>query len=106
MPSNGQTNPWLIVYKACSHREQLATVRPLTRIAKVLREPGNGLCAVANDAFGNVAQPEIFPACADLDESWTPPRVSITLSKCHRSMPCLASGLVQIAKSLRDPNRE
>jgi hypothetical protein len=29
--------------------------------------------------------------------SWTPPSVSNTLSKCHKTIPRRASGLVQIA---------
>jgi hypothetical protein len=32
--------------------------------------------------------------------SWTPPSVSNTLSKCHKTIPRRASGLVQIAESL------
>src|ERR1700758_3106922 len=43
------------------------------------------------------------PACAGVDVSWTPPRVSNTLSKCHRGIPSRASGLVQIAESLIEP---
>src|SRR5271156_267555 len=38
-----------------------------------------------------------LPACADVGESWTPPWVSKTLSKCHRGITSRASGLVQIA---------
>src|SRR3954447_15007225 len=43
-----------------------------------------------------------LPACAGVDESWTPPRVSNTLSKGHKCIPSRASGLVQIAKALTD----
>src|SRR3954447_15619182 len=43
-----------------------------------------------------------LPACAGVDESWTPPRVSNTLSKGHKRIPSRASGLVQIAKALID----
>jgi hypothetical protein len=32
--------------------------------------------------------------------SWTPPSVSNTLSKCHKTIPRRASGLVQIANAL------
>jgi hypothetical protein len=31
--------------------------------------------------------------------SWTPPSVSNTLSKCHKTIPRRASGLVQIANA-------
>jgi hypothetical protein len=38
-----------------------------------------------------------LPASAGVDVSWTPPSVSNTLSKCHKGIPCRASGRVQIA---------
>src|ERR1700677_1239189 len=40
-----------------------------------------------------------LPACVGVDVSWTPPSVSNTLSKCHKGIPCRASGLVQIANA-------
>ena len=75
------------------------------RLVEVLRELSNGLGVVSESCVRRSCAAGDLPACAGVDVSWTPPWVSNTLSKCHKGIPCRASGLVQIACALIEPQR-
>jgi len=97
---NGSPGELAIVEQIQQPRADMFGAESIGRSVEVPGELGNGMGVVADGAFGEVAQPEIFLHALALSESWTPPSVPNTLSKCHKSISCCASGLVQITKSL------